>query len=147
VLSDYVRRRATLATGIGQTTLKSVHESLRPAATIFEHNTRALAQATDRILRKHGKNIIGKQFASRRLANIMIDLFVLGSVLSRVDASVRRAGMTAAARELEIVNTLARQVDWRVRDNLARIDDNEDEAIKSLADHAFEHHRFTWDNL
>ena len=35
--------------------------------------------ATDRILRKHGRAIIDKQFATRRLADIMIDLFVLAS--------------------------------------------------------------------
>ena len=35
-----------------------------------------------RILRKHGKGIVSKQLASKRLAEIMIDLFVLGRVES-----------------------------------------------------------------
>ena len=42
-------------------------------AETFEDLTRELAAMTDRILRKHGKNIIGKQFATSRLADVMID--------------------------------------------------------------------------
>ena len=34
-----------------------------------------------------------------------------------------------------------------IDDNFERIDMNEDELIKSLADHTFEAERFTWDNL
>ena len=59
---------------------------------LFEEPTRDLATAADRMLRKHGKNIIGKQFATKRLADIMIDLFVFGlHAVARVDASMRRA--------------------------------------------------------
>ena len=53
----------------------------------FEIETRFLAQAADRILRKHGRNIVSKQFATKRLAEIMIDLFVLAS--SRLRAGIR----------------------------------------------------------
>ena len=51
---------------------------------------------TDRLLRKHGKGIIGKQFATRRLADVMIDLFVLAAVLSRVTASIEKRGAEKA---------------------------------------------------
>ena len=63
---------------------KKLHEAIQPQAEAFEKDTRYLAQATDRILRKHGKNIIGKQFATKRLADIMVDLFVMACTLSRV---------------------------------------------------------------
>jgi hypothetical protein len=35
----------------------------------------------------------------------------------------------------------------RVKSNYGKIDDNDDELIKSLADHAFAEERFSWDNL
>jgi alkylation response protein AidB-like acyl-CoA dehydrogenase len=147
VLSGYALHRATLATGFGSDPLSGVHERLREPAVIVIRSTRQLAQAADRILRKHGRHIIGKQFASRRLADIMIDLFVLVCVLSRVDQAMKRLGTTAAAHEIEILDAFARQAERRIQDNLARIDDNEDELIKSLAVQAVEAGKFTWDNL
>jgi acyl-CoA dehydrogenase family member 9 len=120
---------------------------LKKEAEEFEDHTRDLATAADRILRKHGKRIADMQFATRRLADIMIDLFLMACVLSRVDGSVRRLGEEGAARELEILRVFAGQVERRVKSNYGKIDDNDDELIKSLADHAFAEERFSWDNL
>ena len=72
---------------------------LKNEAEIFERRVRDLAIAADRILRKHGKNIINKQFATKRLADIMIDLFVLACVLSRVNTSLEEKGAAEAAKE------------------------------------------------
>jgi acyl-CoA dehydrogenase family member 9 len=149
VLSEYALRRAAMATGIGRegTTFTRLDASLKQAQTVFEDGTRDLAAATDRILRKHGRSIIDKQFATRRLADIMIDLFVLACVLSRVDAAVRKNGAAAAARELSIAHAFAGQVRRRVKSTVSEIDDNQDEHVKALADHAFEVERFAWDTL
>ncbi len=149
VMSAYALRRAALATGLGggKRSFTKLEAPLADAAAIFEQCTRALATATDRILRKHGKHIIGKQFASSRLANIMIDLFVLASVMSRVNASVLAKGTAGAARELEILHAFMHQARRRIDDALARVDDNDDETIKSLADFVVEQEKFPWDNL
>ena len=149
VLSEYALRRASLAINIGRDRgeFTRLHPALEARAEAFAEHTRGLATAADRILRKHGKRIADMQFATRRLADIMIDLFVMACVLSRVDASVRRLGTEGAARELEILEVFAGQVGRRVRSNLGKIDDNDDELIKSLADHAFAEERFGWDNL
>ena len=42
---------------------------------------------------------------------------------------------------------LTGQVRRRVRRNLSQIDDNEDEYIKSLADHALDAEGYIWDNV
>jgi len=149
VMSDYARRRASYATGIGSEGThftKLVPEVSGPAGE-FERATRKLAAAVDRVLRKHGKNIIGKQFASSRLANIMIDLFVLACTLSRVSTAIELSGAEASARELEILRVFSEQAMRRIDNNFEQIDMNNDELIKSLADHTFEAERFTWDNL
>ena len=114
---------------------------------MFEDGTRDLATAVDRILRKHGRNIIDKQFATRRLADIMIDLFVLACVLSRVDAPVRAKGEEGARPSSTSCHTFAGQARRRIKTTMAEIDDNEDESIKALADHAFELEKFAWDTL
>ena len=118
---------------------------LEEEAKAFETATRRLASAVDRILRKHGKNIIGKQFASTRLANVLIDLFVYACVLSRVSTAVEKTGFEEAAPEVEILKIFAGRALARVEENFAGIDDNDDELVKSVADHALEAGGFAWD--
>ena len=147
VMSEYALKQASLMTGLvgekrGFTLL---HAALKPEAETFEQSTRELGAAADRILRKHGKNIIEKQFATRRLADILIDLYVTACVLSRVNAAVEEKGEAGAARELEILRTFAGRARRRIRFNINRIDDNDDEMVKSLADQAFDLEGFAWD--
>lgn len=148
VLSDYARKHAALRTGIGpQAKLEKVHEAIQEQATIFEEETRYLAQATDKILRKHGKGIIGKQFASHRLAEIMIDLFVMACTISRVQSSIEAKGVDGAATEIDILKLFTREAKVRIKHNFRRIDSNDDELMKSLADQAFEAEGFRWDTI
>jgi alkylation response protein AidB-like acyl-CoA dehydrogenase len=149
LISEYGKRRLSQATGVGGTksSFGKTHPKLKDQAGIFEDGVRDLAAAADRILRKHGKAIIGKQFATKRLADIMIDLFVLACVLSRVSTSIQENGEAGAAKEIEILNVFAGQVRRRTRGNLGKIDDNDDELIKSLADHALANEKYTWDTL
>ncbi len=148
VLSDYGRKHAQLRTGLGGAAkFENLHEAIQPQAEKFARDTRKLARATDRILRKHGKNIIGKQFATKRLAEIMIDLFVLASTLSRVQASIEVNGVEAASKEIDILSVYSREARVRIKRNFRRIDKNFDELLKALADDAFEAERFRWDTI
>jgi hypothetical protein len=147
VLSDYARKQATLVSGFGggKNKFTKLHPALKNQAAFFERETRYLAAAVDRILRKHGKGIIGKQFASKRLAEIMIDLFVLACMLSRVNNSIETQGEERAQRELDIVCLFTDKARTRIKHNFRRIDDNDDELVKTVADDTFEAKRFRWD--
>jgi acyl-CoA dehydrogenase family member 9 len=150
VLSEYALRRASLATTSvkrEKTKFTKLHPALEKNQLVFEELTRELAGAVDKVLRKHGKNIIGKQFASKRLADIMIDLFVLAATMSRVSTALQEKGATAVTKELEILEVLTGQVRDRARANIAKIDNNDDELIKSLADDALDRESFRWDNV
>jgi alkylation response protein AidB-like acyl-CoA dehydrogenase len=149
VLSDWTRKQAKLKTGRGGSAakLEGLDESIQPQVEIFEKKTRNLAQAADRILRKHGKNIIGKQFATKRLADIMIDLFVMACTLSRVQASIDANGLEKAQQEIEILQVFTREARIRIKRNFRRIDNNEDELLKALAIDAFEVERYRWDTI
>jgi alkylation response protein AidB-like acyl-CoA dehydrogenase len=147
VMSEYALKRAALITGLvgekrGFTLL---HPAVKAEAEMVEESTRDLGAAADRILRKHGKNIIEKQFATRRLADILVDLYVTACVLSRVNAAVEEKGEAGAARELEILKVFAGRARKRIHFNINRIDDNDDELVKSLADQAFDLEAFAWD--
>ena len=95
----------------------------------------------------HGKDIIGKQFATRRLADVMIDLFVLACVISRVTASLEAKGADGAQQELQIARVFAGQVQRRASSNFRKIDENDDELIKALAQHAYDKGGYSWDVL
>lgn len=148
-ISEYAIRRVSQEVGVGATngTFTKISPLLKSQTEIFEEGTRDLAGAADKILRKHGKSIIGKQFATKRLADIMIDLFVLAATLSRVDASVKKNGEAGSKKEREILEVFAGQVRRRTKSNFNKIDANDDELIKSLADHAFENERYVWDTI
>ena len=149
LLSDYGRRKFSQVTGVGgvKKTFTQAHPKIKEQTMIFEDGVRDLAMAADRILRKHGKNIIGKQFATKRLADIMIDLFALACVISRVSTSIHENGESVAEKEIEILKVFAGQVRRRTKSNFGKIDDNDDELIKSLANHALENEKYIWDNL
>ena len=149
LLYEYAKQRATWATGlpVSNPRMSKAHVALQSEADIFEDTARDLAAMTDRLLRKHGKGIIGKQFATRRLADVMIDIFVLGCVISRVTASIEANGQDAAAEEIEIAKVFAGQVLGRAKRNFRKIDDNDDELIKNLAKSAYERGGYGWDVL
>ena len=137
-----------LSTGIGgEGKFLGLDDSFQEKADIFEEETRYLAQASDKILRKDGKGIFGKQFASHRLAEIMIDLFVMAATISRVQASIEANGAEAAAQEIDILRAFTRQAKVRLKHNFRRIDNNDDEIMKGLADAAFEAEGFSWDTI
>ncbi|MCB1052328.1 MAG: acyl-CoA dehydrogenase family protein [Acidobacteria bacterium] len=146
LLYDYAKKRANWAVGYksAKRSLSKCHALLRVEAELFEDLTRDLAAMADRILRKHGKNIIGKQFATGRMANVMIDLFVLGCVLSRVTSALDEKGPDHAASEKDIATIFAGQVRTRVHQHLRMIDENDDELLKELAVQTYEK-GYTWD--
>jgi alkylation response protein AidB-like acyl-CoA dehydrogenase len=149
VLSDYAKRRASLATGLrrpkGRWTLLA--PAVAEEAAIFEASATALALATDRLLRRYGKKIVDAQLPTRRLADVMIDLFALAAMLARVSTRIEDHGEAAAAVEREILRTFARQARRRVDAALAGLDENEDASVEALANHVLETGRYEWDNV
>lgn len=149
VLSDYALKQVGQVTGFGsgKIAFSKIHPTLKFSTDIFEEGTKDLTQAASRILRKHGKEIINKQFATKRLADIMIDLFVLSCVISRVNSSIEKNGETSAQNEKEILEVFAGQVKRRTKGNFNKIDNNDDELIKNLANGALTAEKYSWDSF
>jgi len=147
IFSGYAKKQVSLTTGFGKATFTKAHPEIKGEAEIFEDCTQGLAAFVDKILRKHGKKIVELQFPTRRLADAMIDLFALACVISRVTSSIEEKGAEKAQKEKEILHVFAGQVRRRVKSNFGKIDDNDDEQIISLANHALENEAYIWDNL
>jgi len=76
-----------------------------------------------------------------------VDQFVLACVLSRVQAALDARGEAKSSRELALLKVVARRVRGRVRGNFRRMDVNDDEIVKELADDAFEREAYGWDAI
>jgi len=147
LLSDYAGRRITHVTSLGQDRIiAAVPEVLRDDALVFEKYTLELARMTDVLLRRHGKSIIEKQFALQRAADVVIDLFVGLSVLSRVSA-MTPDDSEQYEQALSIAHIFSQRAKRRMNRNLRAMLRNEDEAAKSLADYIFDKESYPWDVL
>ena len=147
LLSDYAGRRITHLTSLGQDRIiAAVPEILRDDALVFEKYTLELARMTDVLLRRHGKSIIEKQFALQRAADVVIDLFVGLSVLSRVSAMIPDDS-EQYQQALSIAHIFSQRAKRRMNRNLRAMLRNEDESAKSLADYIFDKQSYPWDAL
>lgn len=147
VFSSYAKKRVTSATGVGRARFTKADPALATHCVLFETHVRRLTGAVDRILRKHGKKIIGKQFATQRLAAIMIDLFVLACTISRVTQSIQKHGLEKAQHEINILEIFAAQANDRIHTHFRMIDDNVDDQMKATAATIFENGGYKWDNI
>jgi len=147
LLSDYAGRRITHLTSLGQDRIiAAVPEVLRDDALVFEKYTLELARMTDVLLRRHGKSIIEKQFALQRAADVVIDLFVGLSVLSRV-STMTSDDSEQYQQALSIAHMFSQRAKRRMNRNLRAMLRNEDESAKSLADYIFDKESYPWDVL
>ena len=147
LLTDYAGRRITQLTSLGnERIVGAVPEELRDDALIFEKYSLELARLTDVLLRRHGKNIVDKQFALQRAADVVIDLFVGLSVLSRV-SSMDSDDSEQYQQAVSIAHLFSQKAKRRMNQNLRAVLRNEDETAKTLAQYIFKVESYPWDVL
>ncbi len=149
VLSDYARRRASLATHVarGKGRFTQLPPLLAEDATQFEELTRELAVAVDRALRRHGEKLVDEQLVLRRLADALIDLFAYAAMLSRISGSIENHGEAAGRAERELLRAFAAGAGRRVKARLEGIDTAEDAALQEVAEHVLAAQKYPWDNV
>jgi len=147
LLSDYAGRKFTQLTSLGgDRIVGAVPDELRDDALVFEKYTLELARLTDVLLRRHGRNIVDKQFALQRAADVVIDLFVGLSVLSRVSC-MDSDDSEQYRQAVAIAHLFSQKAKRRMNQNLRAILRNEDETDKSLAQYIFSTQSYPWDVL
>lgn len=147
VLSGYAGKRVARLVPFARERLEEVHPELRQDALAYERYTQQLGAATEGVLRKYGKKIIGVQLPTRRLADIAIDLFVGLCMVSRVDQMVKGRGADQCRDELAIVRMFTKQAKRRINGNLRRLERNEDELVHQLSNSLREKGGYPWDIL
>jgi len=131
ILSDFAVQRARAA--FGRERFDAVHHSLRAEAVVIEEGATALARESERVLRKHGKEIAEMQFVQARIAEVAMDLYALSAVLSRTTRIIEQKGEEGARREIDLCHGFRIIAERRLKDRLERMEREEDELLKDVA--------------
>lgn len=145
VLSRYATKRVSGMTAMGRAKIESVHPSLRAEAAVYEEYVQRLGTACEELLKRYGKDIIGMQFPTKRVAEIGTDLFVGLSILSRVSAMIEASSVERCQQERSIAHIFTQQAKRRMNSNIRRLIHNEDEAIRALSDFLVGETKYPWD--
>ena len=136
LLRDYAERkvRQTVPSERLRTQITKAHPSLRMQVGWVENAVQELAALTESTLRKHGKEIVEKQFATRRMADIAIDLIAMLATISRTTALLEKRGEDGAKREQQMCFAFCSDAYRRIKSNLRAAGRNNDEELKAVAD-------------
>ena len=138
VLRDYGRRKVRQTLPYGRTQISKAHESMRKQVANVEDAVQELASLTESVLRRHGRQIVEKQFATRRLADVAIDLMGMLAVISRTSAIIERRGLSKSENDLNMALAFCTDAHHRVHQNFHAASHNNDEEIKAIADRSLE---------
>ena len=146
VLSGYTGRRFARATGLGSAAaLKTpLAPELRPLAAIYSNYARAAARVAEGALRKYGKGIFERQYVQKRVADLLIDLFVGLCVISRAESLIASQPDTRQ-QVIEVARIFTHQARRRMIRNIRGAAHNEDRAVDSLAGAVIERGSYPWD--
>jgi alkylation response protein AidB-like acyl-CoA dehydrogenase len=147
VLSGYAERRFARATGLGSGGLKvQLDPELRRLADIYANYARAAARVAEAALRTYGKGISEQQYVQKRIADLLIDLFVGLCVISRANALMASRPDTRA-QLLDVARVFTHQARRRMVRNVRGAAHNEDKAVDALAGAVLERGSYPWDVL
>ena len=136
VLTDFVVHKAKQR--FAPDRMENGHPALRREIVFFEESSAELAKCAERVLRAHGAKVHLMQFAQKRLAEVAIDLYGLAAVISRTTMFIEDRGEDGAAKELAMAAGYRVLIEERVRAKLNRMERDDDELLKSIADTSYE---------
>ena len=147
VLSGYAAKKLSQLTPFGNDKLSFVHSALEEEERVFELYTTRFSRAVEYVLRKYGKDIIGQQFETARIAEVAIDLFVGLCILSRVSRRIEERSEKDCHFEILMAKVFTQQAKSRMNQNILRLERNEDAELKELADHLLKAGKYEWDTV
>jgi acyl-CoA dehydrogenase family member 9 len=147
VLRDYGRRKVRQTLPYGRTQITKAHESMRKQVANVEDAVQELAALTETVLRRHGRQVVEKQFATRRLADVAIDLMGMLAVISRTTSIIEQRGLSRAENELNMALAFCTDAHHRVQQNFHAASHNDDEEVKAIADRTLAAGRYEDDIL
>lgn len=151
LLSEFAGDRVRMAVGGGAPEIDGdTQPALRRHWDYLAAHTRDLRAAVERVIRRHGKEVVERQFVVARVADMAIELYVRAATLSRTEAllDARDAGATVAppltrtrealddesvARLLRLCDLACQRSGLRFRAARAALNDERDALLRSVA--------------
>lgn len=144
-ISDFAIRKVKQNV-VGESITKA-HPMLKKMAGVLEEYAVEFSTQVEVLLRRHGKDIFQRQFAQKRIADIAIDFYAMSCVLARVTRSLEEKGPEKCELELSIAEAFFMRANRRIRGNFKSIDRNDDDAMKLIANKAYELGKYPFDSL
>ncbi|HVT40216.1 MAG TPA: acyl-CoA dehydrogenase family protein [Gemmatimonadaceae bacterium] len=117
----------------------SVHDALAEEAEMVATVIHDLASGVEKTLRRHGKDVIERQFHQERMANAAMEIYLATATLSRATWAVAKAGGEEhAAADLDNARIFVPMAMRRARRHVRGLERNQDERLKALAERALE---------
>jgi acyl-CoA dehydrogenase family protein 9 len=129
-LADYAVKKITSLAGERLTLSDAL---LEDEARRVEEYARQLPDTAEKVIRRYRKKIVEKEFALERIADMVIDLYVMTCVMSRVTSAIHDKGAERAAAEINICKTFCNFAWRRIRRNNRMIDRNDDGILTEIA--------------
>lgn len=134
---DYVLSKVKRS--VAPPALTHVHPDLRPLAEPLSDQVGRLREVSEGLLRRHGTDVRDRQFHQKRLAHAAMDITAQVATLSRMTARMNEGGAEATATEVFLGRTYVERAARRVHDALERIEHNDDDATRDIAQLAYRH--------
>jgi acyl-CoA dehydrogenase family protein 9 len=135
VLIDYASDR--IQREVRPDRITKAHEDLSEHADSVSDQVKRLADVTEKLLREHRKDIIGRQFQQKRLADSIADIYAQIALLSRVSHIFEDQGVEPSGQERYIADTFCRRATARVESRFDQIESNDDERMTAIAKLAY----------
>jgi acyl-CoA dehydrogenase family member 9 len=135
VLVDYVSGR--IQQEVRPDRITAAHSALSDLADSVSDQVKDLRGVTESLLREHKGKIVERQFAQKRLADSVADIYAQIAVLSRVTQIFEDQGVEPSGQERYIAETFCSRAAGRVSSRLKQISENDDERMSAIAKLAY----------
>jgi len=135
VLIDYASGR--IQREVRPDRITQAHDDLSEHADSVSDQVKRLADLTEKLLREHRKDIVGRQFQQKRLADNIADIYAQIALLSRVSHIFEDQGVEPSGQERFIADTFCRRATARVGSRFDQIESNDDERMTAIAKLAY----------
>ena len=106
-------------------------------ADAASEQVKRLRDVSESLLRKHKSEIAERQFAQKRLADSLADVYAQIAVLSRVTSIFEDQGVEPSGQERYIAETFCTRAAERVRSRFDQLEHNDDERMSAIAKLAY----------
>jgi alkylation response protein AidB-like acyl-CoA dehydrogenase len=117
--------------------ITKAHEELSDHADSVSDQVKRLADVTEKLLRAHKRDIVGRQFQQKRLADNLADIYGQVALLSRVSQIFEDQGVEPSGQERFIADTFCQRAASRVGGRFDQIESNDDERMTAIAKLAY----------